>query len=92
MLDHNSLDDNKRKKELESIQNDDSTGGGILYFVLGLIQGLILLLLAFVLPPLAVALKGTFKQFITNLLLTLFLWIPGVIHALMTIEISFKKK
>ena len=90
MLDRNSLDENKRKHQQESIEGNNS--GGLLYFIWGLIQGLFLLVLTFILPPLAVALKGTFKQFITNLLLTFFFWIPGVIHALMTIEINFKKK
>jgi len=45
---------------------------------------LLLVILSFILPPLAVYLKyddaGT--PFIVNLLLTIFFWIPGVIHAL----------
>lgn len=45
---------------------------------------LLLVILCFILPPLAVYLKyddaGT--PFIVNLLLTIFFWIPGVIHAL----------
>lgn len=45
---------------------------------------LLLVILCFLLPPLAVYLKydeaGT--PFIVNLLLTIFFWIPGVIHAL----------
>jgi uncharacterized membrane protein YqaE (UPF0057 family) len=45
---------------------------------------LLLVILCFILPPLAVYLKydeiGT--PFIVNLILTLIFWIPGVIHAL----------
>lgn len=45
---------------------------------------LLLVILCFILPPLAVYLKyeevGT--PFIVNLLLTIFFWVPGVIHAL----------
>lgn len=45
---------------------------------------LLLVILCFILPPLAVYLKydeaGT--PFIVNLVLTIFFWIPGVIHAL----------
>lgn len=45
---------------------------------------LLLVILCFLLPPLAVYLKyddaGT--PFIVNLILTIFFWIPGVIHAL----------
>ena len=47
-------------------------------------ETLLLVILCFILPPLAVFLKyddaGT--PFIVNLILTLFFWIPGVIHAL----------
>ncbi|HOW31457.1 MAG TPA: YqaE/Pmp3 family membrane protein [Bacteroidales bacterium] len=45
---------------------------------------ILLVILCFILPPLAVYLKyeevGT--PFIVNLVLTIFFWIPGVIHAL----------
>lgn len=47
---------------------------------------LLLVILAILLPPLAVALKtGLDKTFIINLILTIFMWIPGVIHALFVI-------
>lgn len=47
---------------------------------------LLLVILAFVLPPLAVGLqKGLGKDFLINLILTFFFWIPGVIHALVVI-------
>ncbi|MCP5532506.1 MAG: YqaE/Pmp3 family membrane protein [Akkermansiaceae bacterium] len=46
----------------------------------------LLVVLAFLLPPAAVALRdGIGTSFIINLVLTLFMWIPGVIHALMVI-------
>ncbi|WP_193212993.1 YqaE/Pmp3 family membrane protein [Luteolibacter marinus] len=47
---------------------------------------LLLVILAVLLPPLAVALKtGLDKTFVLNLILTLFMWIPGLIHALIVI-------
>lgn len=47
---------------------------------------LLLVILAFFLPPLAVGLKSGFgKSFVINLILTLIFWIPGVIHALIVI-------
>ena len=47
---------------------------------------ILLVVLAFLLPPAAVALRdGIGTSFIINLVLTLFMWIPGVIHALMVI-------
>ncbi|MFW5987939.1 MAG: YqaE/Pmp3 family membrane protein [bacterium] len=88
MLDYNSLDDNKRKKNIEG----EKIGGSILYFLWGLVQGLFLLLIAFILPPLAVVLKCNFKQFAISVVLTLFGWIPGIIYALAVIKIDFKKK
>lgn len=46
----------------------------------------LLVVLAFLLPPAAVALKnGIGTPFILNLVLTLLMWIPGVIHALIVI-------
>jgi len=42
--------------------------------------------LAFFVPPLAVLLCGKPLLAALNLLLTLFFWIPGVIHALMVIN------
>lgn len=47
---------------------------------------LLLAILAVLLPPLAVAMKtGLDKTFIINLILTIFMWIPGVIHALIVV-------
>lgn len=46
----------------------------------------LLVVLAFLLPPAAVALRdGIGTSFVINLILTLFMWIPGVIHALMVV-------
>lgn len=44
---------------------------------------IVLIILAILIPPLAVFLKeGASKQFVINLLLTVFLlWIGGVVHA-----------
>ena len=43
-------------------------------------------LLAIVLPPVAVLLCGKPFQAILNLILTMFLWIPGVVHALFIVN------
>lgn len=43
-------------------------------------------LLAIILPPVAVLLCGKPLQALLNLLLTLFFWIPGVIHALFVVN------
>ncbi len=45
-----------------------------------------LYLLAIVLPPLAVLLTGRPLQAGLNLLLTLLLWIPGVVHAILVVN------
>ena len=46
----------------------------------------LLVVLAFLLPPAAVALRdGIGTSFVINLILTLFMWIPGVIHALLVV-------
>ena len=42
--------------------------------------------LAIILPPLAVLLCGKPVQFVLNILLTLFFWIPGVIHAILVVN------
>lgn len=42
-------------------------------------------LIAIILPPLAVLLCGKPAQALLNLLLTLLLWLPGVIHALFVV-------
>ncbi len=47
---------------------------------------LLLIILAILLPPAAVAVhSGISKQFWLNLILTLFFFIPGVIHALIVV-------
>ncbi len=43
-------------------------------------------LIAIILPPLAVLLCGKPIQFILNIPLTLFFWIPGMIHALFVVS------
>jgi uncharacterized membrane protein YqaE (UPF0057 family) len=43
-------------------------------------------LLAIVLPPLAVLLCGKPIQFLLNILLTLFFWVPGVVHAILVVH------
>ena len=43
-------------------------------------------LLAIILPPLAVLLCGKPVQFLLNIILTLFFWIPGVIHAILVVN------
>jgi uncharacterized membrane protein YqaE (UPF0057 family) len=49
-------------------------------------QKLLLIIIAILLPPLAVGLKaGIGGAFILNLILTLIFWIPGVLHALYVI-------
>ena len=45
-----------------------------------------LYLLAILLPPLAVLLCGKPVQALLNCVLTLFLWIPGAIHAMMVVS------
>ena len=42
--------------------------------------------LAIILPPLAVLLCGKPLQFVLNLILTLFFWIPGMIHAILVVH------
>lgn len=43
-------------------------------------------LLAIILPPLAILLKGKPFQALFNILLTICFWIPGVIHAWIVIN------
>jgi len=42
-------------------------------------------LIAVILPPLAVLLCGKPGQALLNFLLTLLLWVPGVVHALVVV-------
>ena len=47
---------------------------------------LLLIILAFLLPPLAVGLKdGIGGSFFLNLILTMLFWLPGFIHALIVV-------
>lgn len=43
-------------------------------------------ILAILLPPVAVLLCGKPVQAVFNLLLTLLLWIPGIIHAMLVVS------
>jgi uncharacterized membrane protein YqaE (UPF0057 family) len=44
---------------------------------------LLLVIIAILLPPLAVGLKdGIGFHFFLNIILTLFVWLPGMVHAL----------
>ncbi len=43
-------------------------------------------LVAILLPPLAVLLKGKPIQAVLNVFLTLMLWVPGIIHAIMVVS------
>ncbi len=43
-------------------------------------------LLAVLLPPLAVLSCGKVGQALLNLLLTIFLWVPGIIHAMLVVN------
>ena len=42
--------------------------------------------IAILLPPLAVLIKGKPVQALVNLVLTAFFWVPGVIHAILVIN------
>ncbi len=47
---------------------------------------LLLVIIAILLPPLAVGLKnGIGGSFVLNLILTLIFWLPGMIHALLVV-------
>ncbi len=43
-------------------------------------------LLAIVLPPVAVLLSGKPLQALLNLVLTLFFWFPGALHAILVVK------
>ncbi|MGI8687954.1 MAG: YqaE/Pmp3 family membrane protein [Thermomicrobiales bacterium] len=43
-------------------------------------------LLAILLPPVAVLLKGKPGQAVLNLVLTLCFWVPGMIHAILVVN------
>ena len=42
--------------------------------------------LAIILPPLAVLLCGKPIQFLLNIVLTLFFWVPGAVHAILVVN------
>ena len=47
---------------------------------------IVLIILAVLIPPVAVALKsGAGKSLLINIILTIFFYIPGVIHALIVV-------
>ena len=45
-----------------------------------------LYILAVILPPLAVILAGRPQKFLTSLVLTILFWVPGIVHAWVTIS------
>jgi len=50
------------------------------------VNQVLLFILAIILPPLAVyLLKGAKRDFVINIVLCLFIWIPGIVHALWVI-------
>lgn len=49
-------------------------------------------LLAILLPPVAVLLCGRPVQALLNLVLTLFLWVPGVVHACLVVHDHLEDK
>ena len=49
-------------------------------------------LLAIVLPPLAVLFCGKPVQFVLNIFLTLFFWVPGVVHAILVVHDHLAEK
>ena len=51
-----------------------------------------LYLVAILLPPLAVLLAGKPFQALINVVLTLMIWIPGVIHALLVVNNYYADK
>jgi uncharacterized membrane protein YqaE (UPF0057 family) len=49
-------------------------------------------LLAILLPPLAVLLCGKPVQFVANIFLTLFFFVPGMIHAILVVHDHMEEK
>jgi uncharacterized membrane protein YqaE (UPF0057 family) len=41
---------------------------------------------ALLFPPVVVFIKGTFKEFLLNLILSLFFYAPGLVHCIIIIE------
>lgn len=48
--------------------------------------------LAVLLPPLAVLSCGKVGQSLLNLLLTIFLWVPGIIHAMLVVNGYYEER
>ncbi|HEY8783555.1 MAG TPA: YqaE/Pmp3 family membrane protein [Mucilaginibacter sp.] len=42
--------------------------------------------LCFLCPPLAIFTTGKMGSFVLNIILTLFFWIPGIIHAILVVN------
>jgi len=42
--------------------------------------------LCFLCPPIAILTTGKMGSFVLNIILTIFLWIPGVIHAILVVN------
>ena len=48
--------------------------------------------LCLILPPVAILTTGRIGSFVLNILLCLFLWIPGVIHAILVTNDYYEAK
>ncbi len=42
--------------------------------------------LCFICPPLAIFTTGKMGSFVLNIILTLFFWVPGIIHAILVVN------
>ena len=42
--------------------------------------------LCFICPPLAIFTTGKMGSFVLNVILTLFFWVPGIIHAILVVN------
>lgn len=49
-------------------------------------------ILAVLLPPVAVLFCGKPGQALLNLILTLFLWVPGIIHAMLVVNSYYEER
>lgn len=64
------------------------SGGKFLFAELpqaAIIRATMMYLIAILIPPLAVLLCGKPLQFVLNLLLCVFFWVPGMIHAILVV-------
>jgi len=48
--------------------------------------------LCFLCPPLAIFTTGKMGSFVLNIILTIFFWIPGVIHAILVVSKYYDDK